>query len=470
MAETAQERIAIIGAGPIGLAAAAHLVARGQTPIVFEAGESVGTNVLAWSHVQVFSPWRYNVDPVARALLLAEGWKEPDGDALPTGAELVADYLGPLAALPQIAPHVRLGTRVVAIARHGLDKVKTAGREQAPFEVRVRTAGGEASVLVRAVIDASGTYATPNPLGASGLPAVGETEHRGHIFYGIPDVLDRHSERYAGRATLVVGSGHSAFNTLLDLAALADSAPRTRITWAVRRRDVGQMYGGGAADALPARGSLGVRLRMLVESGRIRLVTGFATTAIHRDGTRVSVVDAAGRVLGPFDEIVAVTGFRPDLSLLAELRLDLDASVESPRALAPLIDPNVHSCGTVPPHGAEELRQPEPDLYVVGMKSYGRAPTFLMLTGYEQVRSVAAALTGDVEGARRVELTLPETGVCSASSPAGGESCCTVTPAATEAGACCEERVAAPAQAACCGPAETPAVVVSAPLSRPKRR
>jgi hypothetical protein len=114
--------------------------------------------------------------------------------------------------------------------------------------------------------------------------------------------------------------------------------------------------------------------------------------------------------------------------MLSELRLGLDATVESPTALAPLIDPNVHSCGTVPPHGAEELRHPEADFYVVGMKSYGRAPTFLMLTGYEQVRSVVAALTGDVEAARRVELTLPETGVCSAS-PAGEEasSCCAPT-------------------------------------------
>src|SRR5258707_10485701 len=189
MAETWRERVAIIGAGPIGLAAAAHLVAKGQTPVVFEAGESVGSNVLAWSHVQVFSPWRYNVDPVARAMLLDGGWKEPDGDVLPTGAELLAEYLGPLAALPQIAPHLRVGTCVIAVARAGFDKMKTVGREHAPFEVRVRSAAGEESVLVRAVIDASGTYSTPNPLGANGLPAGGEAENREQIFYGIPDVL-----------------------------------------------------------------------------------------------------------------------------------------------------------------------------------------------------------------------------------------------------------------------------------------
>jgi SAM-dependent methyltransferase/thioredoxin reductase len=407
MTDATQRRIAVIGAGPIGLAAAAHLVASGATPVVLEAGESVGAQVLAWAHVQVFSPWRYNVDPVAGALLRASGWKEPDPDVLPTGGEIVADYLNPLAALPQIAPHLRLGTRVVAVARAGYDKMKTTGREAAPFELRVRTAAGEETIFAHAVIDASGTYGVPNPLGANGLAAIGEPQCRGRIFYGIPDVLSVHRSRYAGRKTLVVGSGHSAFNALLDLAELARLAPGTAITWAVRRSEVGQMYGGGEADALPARGSLGARLRELVDSGRVRLVTGFRTSELRDDATGVTVLDAAGGALGPFDEIVAATGFRPDLAMLAELRLDVDPVVESPRALASLIDPNVHSCGTVPPHGAAELRHPEPGFYVVGMKSYGRAPTFLLLTGYEQVRSVVAELTGDHDAARRAELTLP---------------------------------------------------------------
>lgn len=91
---------------------------------------------------------------------------------------------------------------------------------------------------------------------------------------------------------------------------------------------------------------------------------------------------------------------------------------------------------SVPPHGADELRHPEPGLFVVGMKSYGRAPTFLMLTGYEQVRSVVADLTGDLPGARRVELTLPATGVCSAtpSSSEDAAACCASTPTPTLVG------------------------------------
>jgi thioredoxin reductase len=423
----ARERlpVVVIGAGPIGLAAAAHLVSRGERPLVLEAGPAVGAAVRAWSHVQVFSPWRYDVDPVARKMLAAAGWTEPEPDLLPTGRELVEQYLAPLAALPELAPHIRLGTRVVAVSRAGLDKLATAGREQAPFELRVRGEGGEEeTILARAVIDASGTWGTPNPLGANGLPAVGEAAARERIAYGIPDVLGADRARYAGRRVLVVGSGHSAFNVLLDLVTLDGQTP-TALTWAIRRSEIGQMYGGGAADALPARGALGTRLRDAEQAGRVRLVTGFRITRVTGGAGGVTVTAGDGRALGPFDAIVGATGFRPDLAMLGELRLGLDATVESPVALAPLIDPNVHSCGTVPPHGAEELRHPEPGFYVVGMKSYGRAPTFLMLTGYEQVRSVVAALTGDLEASRRVELTLPETGVCSASPETG------------DAGACC---------------------------------
>jgi thioredoxin reductase len=357
---------------------------------------------------------------------------EPDPDVLPTGAELIVHYLKPLAALPAIAPHVRLNARIIRITRAGFDKMKTEGRDNAPFALRVRGSdGGESTVLARAVIDASGTWGTPNPLGTDGIPAEGEIAARDVIAYGIPAPLAGDRKRYAGRRVLVVGSGHSAFNVLLDLVELAQVSKATRITWAIRRSEIGQMYGGGAADALPARGELGSRLQRAVANGRLRLVTSFRTASMHRSHDGVSVTGADGVVLGPFDEIVAATGFRPDLSLTHELRLELDPAVESPRALAPLIDPNVHSCGTVPPHGVDELSHPESGFFVVGMKSYGRAPTFLMLTGYEQVRSVVAALVGDLEAARRVELTLPETGVCSSTA---GSQC---SPEATGETSCC---------------------------------
>lgn len=410
--------VAVIGAGPIGLAAAAHLVARGETPLVLEAGSTAGTNVLRWAHVRMFSPWRYNVDPVAAELLAEVGYIPPDGDVPPTGAELYEHYLRPLAGLPRLRPHIRFDTRVIAVHRQGLDKVRSGGRETAPFVLRAVTwDGSHVEFLARAVIDASGVYHRPNPLGGGGVPALGEPECSEGLFYGIPDVLGTDRHRYAGRRVMVVGSGHSALNALLDLAELAGRAPGTRITWVIRRQSPENVFGTGERDALAARARLGARARELLESGRVDLVTGFAATSLHRDesGLLVSGLrNGQALTLPAVDEIIVATGARPDLAMLGELRLDLDPALECPRRLAPLIDPNVHTCGTVPPHGEETLRHPEPGFYVVGIKSYGRAPTFLLLVGYEQVRSVVAAITGDHEAAREVRLTVPGTGACAA--------------------------------------------------------
>jgi thioredoxin reductase len=414
--------IIVIGAGPVGLAAAAHLLQQGANPLVLEAGSSAGANIARWRHVQVFSPWTYNIDPVSAKLLEAHGWTAPSASGYPTGQELLERYVLPLAALPEIQSRLLLNTRVTGISRQGLSRTNTTGRAQTPFVVQAQTASGEQEWLARAVIDASGTYAQPNPLGASGLPALGEREHPRHFFYGIPDVLGADRARYAGRRVLVAGSGHSAFNTLLNLAVLAEADPKTAITWAIRRQKLGGILGNAGADELPERGRLGTRLSGLIERGKINLVTGFRAARVSAAAGGLVIGDGS-RALEPVDEVVVATGFRPNIEMLRELRLALDEVVESPFALAPLIDPNVHSCGTVPPHGAEELRHPEPDFYMVGMKSYGRAPTFLLRTGYEQVRSVVLALMGDWEGARRVELVLPETGVCSSDANSSA-SCC----------------------------------------------
>ncbi|MBF8184803.1 FAD-dependent oxidoreductase [Nonomuraea sp. K274] len=401
--------VVVIGAGPIGLAAAAHLAERGLDFAVLEAGEQAGASVAQWGHVRVFSPWKYNIDAAARRLLEADGWSSPDPEWLPTGAELIGDYLAPLAKL--FGDRVRTGTKVSAISRLGYDRVRTAGRDAAPFLIRLAD-GSE--LHARAIIDASGTYTTPNVLGASGLPAHGEADAAELVDHALPDLLGADRDRYSGKHVLVVGAGHSAATTLLALAQLED----TPITWAIRAGNASRAYGGGEADALPARGALGTRLHAHVESGRIRLVTGFFTHAIERDGEQVRVIsrDPSGHEQSvTVDQIVSATGYRPDHSIAGELRLDLDPILGSTRALAPLIDPNAHSCGTVPAHGAEELAHPEDGYYAVGVKSYGRAPTFLLATGYEQARSVVAALAGDWEAARDVQLDLPETGVCSSS-------------------------------------------------------
>ncbi|NRQ37344.1 FAD-dependent oxidoreductase [Nonomuraea sp. NN258] len=397
--------VVVIGAGPVGLAAAAHLAERGIDFLLLEAGEQVAASVARWGHVRVFSPWKYDIDAAARRLLESDGWTAPDGDWLPTGAELVDDYLAPLAKL--FGDRVRLGAKVTAISRLGYDRVRTPGREAAPFLIRLAD-GGE--LQARAIVDASGTYTSPNVLGASGLPAHGEGEVA--VDHALPDVLGADRDRYQGRHTLVIGAGHSAATTLLALAELPD----TPITWAIRGGGAGRAYGGGDADALPARGALGTRLRAHVESGRITLLTGFFT---HRVTATTEGVEVIGRDPSGHEQrvtaerVVSATGYRPDHSIAAELRLDLDPVLGSTRRLAPLIDPNEHSCGTVPPHGVDELAHPEPGYYAVGVKSYGRAPTFLMATGYEQVRSVVAALAGDWAAARDVRLDLPETGVCS---------------------------------------------------------
>ena len=408
--------IAVIGGGPVGLAAAAHLLARGLPVKVYEAGPEVGSNLKDWGHVRVFTPWRYCVDQSSIALLKRHGWQMPDAQSYPTGAELVSAYLEPLAATPELAAVIETNARVTAISRQGLDKVVSHGREARPFVLAVASKKGVRRDLARAIIDASGTWTTPNPLGASGLSAVGEAEFADRIAYGIPDILGRDRHLYAGRKTLVVGSGHSAANALLELVELAETEPSASFLWATRSIDLARIYSGGDADQLPARGELGADVRALVDNGRVTLVTGFAAVALHQENKGIVIegetTDGLRRI-GPVDRIIAATGQRPDLSLTRELRLDLDPWLESAKALGPLIDPNVHSCGSVPPHGHRELSHPEPGFYTAGIKSYGRAPTFLLLTGYEQVRSIAAAVAGDLAAADDVRLVLPETGVCS---------------------------------------------------------
>ncbi|WP_454811909.1 FAD-dependent oxidoreductase [Paenarthrobacter nitroguajacolicus] len=428
--------IAVIGAGPVGLAAAAHLLERGLEPIIFEAGACAGAAIEQWRHIRLFSPWRFNLDAAAVRLLEPTGWESPRPTALPYGGELIDNYLTPLAELPSIASRLQTGARVTAVTRAGLDKTHVRDRDTTPFMVRVEYATGEVrDHTVSAVVDASGTWATRNPLGTSGLPAIGEDRAADRISSPLPDVSGRDRDSFAGRRALVVGAGHSAANTLINLADLAKSNPETKILWTIRGASAEKVYGGGDADGLPARGQLGSRLRRLVESGTIELHTGFGIAALKNLDSGLTVESADGRTLET-DVVVPCTGFRPDLDMLRELRLRLDPAVEAPTELGPLIDPEFHSCGTVPPHGAKVLAHPEKDFYIVGMKSYGRAPTFLLATGYEQVRSVAAALAGDQVAADAVHLELPETGICSSDAGTSCDVPVTASKQVAETGCC----------------------------------
>jgi thioredoxin reductase len=435
---TEAKTVAIIGAGPVGLAAAAHVLERGLRPIVLEAGVDIAHSVRQWGHVQLFSPWEYNIDRAAARLLAPTGWNSPEPDQYPTGAELVERYLEPLATKTALATHIHTASRVTDISRVGFDKLKTKGREAAPFEIRYQNGQGPKIVRADAVIDASGTWHSPNPAGANGLRAVGEDQAASRIAYGMPDVLEADRVRYAGKTVAVLGTGHSAMGTLTDLARLAEQAPETRPVWLLRGNDPAKAFGGGANDKLAARGDLGTAFAALIAAGRIKVESGFRVSHLTTDGSHV-VISTGSACCGRrvvVDELIVATGFRPDLDFVRELRIQVDPAIECPVALAPLIDPNEHSCGTVRPHGARELAQAEPGFYFAGMKSYGRAPTFLMITGYEQVRSIAADIAGDREAAERVELELPETGVCNRSAGVDANSCCG-GPAPSDVDACC---------------------------------
>lgn len=460
------KKVAIVGAGPVGLAAAAHVLERGMEPIVIEKGAQIGAAIRNWSHVQLFSPWEFNVDRAAARLLSQAGWNSPAPARYPTGGEFVEAYLEPLATRTALKAHIRTASQVTGISRVGFDKVKTRGRAEAAFEIHYRNGRGGSSLMADAVIDASGTWSTPNPAGANGLRAIGEAEASSRISYGMPDVRGAGRERYAGRVVAVLGAGHSAVGTLIDLVALAAEAPDTRVVWLLRGNDPAKSFGGGANDALAARGELGSVLARLVAEQKIEVETEFRVSRISKTdrGLRIGAGSACCGRHVDVDELVVATGFRPDLQFLEELRLHLDPTLDCPPLLAPMIDPNEHSCGTVRPHGARELAQPEPGFYFAGMKSYGRAPTFLMLTGYEQVRSIVAEIAGDHEAARRVELVLPETGVCSTSRGVGAASSCCGGPAEVDetikpmegevAAAPGAERCGcspAPKQTVCCG-------------------
>ena len=441
--------IAVIGAGPVGLAAAANLAERGIPFRVYEAGATVGANLRDWAHVRIFTTWDQSVDPASRRLLEARGWSLSDPGALPTGGQLCDHYLQPLATV--LAGRIETGAKITALARQGIDKVASQDRETRPFILQVTQSDGSIRTdRARAIIDASGTWQNANPLGANGLSAEGETALAAHIAYGMPDILGTRRRRYAGKRVAVVGAGYSAINVLLDLVRLSEEEGGGDLLWVVRGRNMARIYGGGDADQIAARGKLGQHLKSLVDRGRIRLVTGFATTAIERKGDGIALASET-ETLAPVDEIIAATGQRPDLAMTRELRLDLDPWLESTKALGPLIDPNLHSCGSVPPHGHREISHPEPGFYTVGVKSYGRAPTFLLLTGYEQARSVVAAIAGDIEAADNVHLVLPETGICSTDFVEDSAGCCGGPPK-VEASACCvADEVAKAAEKNGCG-------------------
>ncbi|REK75582.1 NAD(P)-binding domain-containing protein [Paenibacillus paeoniae] len=393
--------VVIIGAGPIGLAAAAQLALRKVPFVVLEAGAGVAANIRNWQHVRLFTTWGNNIDADAKQLLERQGWELPPVTELPTGADLISKYLEPLSEVPEIKSSIRYNAKVISIAKKNQDKMKSANREQVPFVIYIHGEENNSRLEARAVIDATGTWSNPNPIHTEGVWLQDEQLLQDEIIYGVPN-FEKDSIVFKGKHVAVVGSGHSALNTLYELAQIKKTDAATSITW-ILRKDVALTYGLQEKDSIEARGSLGVNIRKLAEAGVIQIKTPFY---IHETFERDEKVVIRGELLGReeelvVDKIIANTGNRPNFEFLKELRLHNDPITESNHHIASLIDPNKHSCGSVPLHGEQQLRHPEKDFYIVGMKSYGRAPTFLLATGYEQVRSISAYLSGGIEESKR---------------------------------------------------------------------
>jgi hypothetical protein len=453
----------VIGAGSVGLAAAACVLIRGPTRVLVDQAPGVGHSIRQWSHVRMFSPWRYSVDRAARALPEPTGRRPPPGNSLPVGGEFVSQYLTPLAEAIARMARVEINRRVVSIGRLDFDKARTDWHEKQPLEpVLSRDDGLDETRLAYVLIDASGTRFQPDRMGAGGFPMRGEKTFNRHIRYGAPDIPGAERERYAGRQTIVMSSEHSSLNALNDLVRLKRELPWTEILWGLGQDGVETKFGADAGDRPPKRGAIGLRTQAAPDAGLLEVRSDIRARRLERSGRRpITLVGAS--VLEParvnVDEIIVATGPRPDLRMIRELRTNADAALECAKALTPLIDPNIHGGGTVRPHGARELLHPEPDFFIAGMKSYGRASSFLMASGDEQAGSIAAATTVDGDAADRADLELPDAGVCN-STQDGTNSCCRRAlavdelpkSAAATVGCCAGKAAVVPKKpATCCG-------------------
>jgi thioredoxin reductase len=403
----APNTLAIVGAGPIGLEAAVTALDAGFDVHVFERGEP-GAHPLAWGHVRMFTPWRLNVGPVSRAHLERSGWIPPQPEAFPTGRELAERYLQPLAGLPELQSRVHLHAQVVHISRQGLlkgDEVGIAARSERPFRLMVRDQGGRESFLhAFSVIDASGVYGQPNWAGDGGIPARSELYLAPQLSYHPDDVLGLGRERYAGKQVMVIGAGTSAATTVISLAQLAHGATGTQVVWVTRRAGEA-LFPPITDDPLSERHALYARARTLAggeEPGVTHIggahVEGFEfNAATHR--YRVTLMIDEQRRVEEVDRVIVNNGFGPDDSLYRELQVHESYASRGPMRLSTaLSEAGTGDCMTTPGFGADVLENPEPNFFILGHKSYGRNPDFLLQTGYRQVADVVAALASRLSG------------------------------------------------------------------------
>lgn len=393
-------RLAILGAGPIGLEAAAAAVERGWPFTLYEAAPEVAAHVRAWGHVRLFTPWDLNASQHTRRMLADAGTTVPEGEACPSGRELVDRVLEPLAALPSIADNLRRNARVVAVSREGLLKSDAIGdpdtRRRHPFRLLVEAADGEESVEhADVVLDCTGSYGNPNILGDGGIPAPGERGLERRIRRTLPD-LEAEAEAWAGRTTLLAGGGHSAQTAALDFAAFAERHPGTRLLWAVRSQ--APSWGRVAEDPLPERAALVDRSEALAGGANpaVDVLPGRIVEALTPAGERVAVTMRNGSAAPEtveVDRILSLTGYVGDPTLYRQLQVHECYATSGPMKLAAaLLGDASGDCLQQVSHGADSLTSPEPDFFLLGVKSYGRNPTFLLRTGWQQIDEVFGLL------------------------------------------------------------------------------
>jgi hypothetical protein len=396
--------IAILGAGPTGLEAALAAAEHGLAFTLYEAADGVAGHVRDWSHVELFSPWAYDISPRARRALSSAGIElpEPGDPTCPSGKELVERVLEPLGELAQIRPHLRTGVKVVSVGREGLlkhEEIATDTRRERPFRLLLRdTAGCEWTENADVVLDCTGSYGQPNARGDGGIAAPGEIPLADEIRRTIPD-LDSEAENWAGRTILVVGAGHSALTAVSRLAALADTSPATSVVWALRREH--PSWHADPNDPLPERSRLARQARDFLAgtSPAIHPISGVVVDSVSRDGDRFAVglrrTDGAVETVH-VDRILSLTGSVGDHDLYRQLQIHECYATHGPMKLAATL---LGSAGTSNADcldqkslGVETLLNPEPNFFILGAKSYGRNPSFLMRLGWQQVDEVFALL------------------------------------------------------------------------------
>ena len=416
MAVDTPAKIAILGAGPIGLEAALYARVLGYDVVIYEAGSRVAESVCEWGHVRMFTPFGMNRSPLGLTALRAqnEGYVPPGDDELLTGREWVERYFSPLSQTDLLADHLRLSTKVIRIGKGEIHKDEMPGHEDRgdwPFRLLVRGPDGvERLEEADIVIDGTGVFAAPPKwCGYGGIPAVGEMDLRegGAIEYRLPEILGRDRSRYAGKHTLLIGAGYSAATNAVALAQVIREAPGTRVTWITRREGPAAVGGPMTlilSDRLSERERLAREANALASdpNSGIRYWPGVVVEAIEEVGSGANQsfeILLAGPQEGKhaFDRIIANVGFTADRSLYEELQVHECYASFGPMKLAAALSGSASAdCLDQKTCGAQTLLNPEPNFYILGAKSYGRKSNFLLAVGLQQIREVFTII-GDRE-------------------------------------------------------------------------